>query len=385
MEEKQLRTFCCRDIQNIHWYGRIGAAEDGAAALFWTASGFAVQTGAGELWAELEAGWLQFEPWVSVWIDGMQVSRFMLEKGRRWYCLFRGLPAGAPHRIALLKETQAMCGDPQHRLLVHALGVPVARTADGALFLPPAVPSRRIEFVGDSITTGEGLAGAPEEMDWIPGWMALRDNYALLTAQSLGADFHFLSQSGWGVVTAWDNDRRCIMPAHYANVCSLAPGEENARLGAHAAWDFSAWQPDAVVVNLGTNDCVAFSNPPKSDPRTGAEWTMRRGADGTPLAEDVALLQRGIVDFLTVLRRCNPHARIIWTYGMCSFELGDSIRAAVEDYARSSGDAAVSFLKLPSMEAETAEEKGSRQHPGPGTHRRASALLVQELRRQLGW
>ena len=379
----QICGFCCKEIEHIHWYGRTGAAQDGAVALFWTASGFAVETGAGALWAELEASWSQYEPWVGVWVDGVQVSRFMPEEGRHWYCLFRGLPAGTPHRIALLKETQAMSGDPQHRLLVHALGVP--RAAADKPFLPLQARSRRIEFVGDSITTGEGLAGAVDEMDWISGWMALRDNYALRTAKAFGADFHILSQSGWGVVTSWDNDRNCVLPKHYGCICSLAGGQENAQLGAQERWDFSRWQPDAVVVNLGTNDCGAFRNPPHTDPQSGAVWKMRVSDDGGQNEEDIAFLQQGIKDFLAAIRSRNPRAHIVWAYGMCGFELGERIRAAVEDYARASGDTAVTFLALPSMSDETEEEKGSRQHPGPGTHRRASALLVQELKRALGW
>ena len=43
--------------------------------------------------------------------------------------------------------------------------------------------------------------------------------------------------------------------------------EINERLGTHNDYDFSSWQPDIVIVNLGTND-EAFNNPEWKDELT---------------------------------------------------------------------------------------------------------------------
>ncbi len=383
METKDLRYFAISSIENIHLYGRTGRDASGAVALFWTASGFAVNSPAQELWAELEADYDNLEPWVSVWVNGCQVSRFIVEKGRRWYCLFRTVKGSKVNRISLLKETQAMSDDASHSLLLHALAVPAAeQRTEADLFRPLPEKRLRLEVIGDSLTTGEGIAGAVDEMDWIPAWQALKDNYAVLTAQKLDADLHILSQSGWGVVASWDNDRWHCLPRYYEQTCGLANGAKNISCGAHEPWNFSLWKSDVVVVNLGTNDWGAFKNPPFKDPATGTEWKMRLDGRGKPLAEDLRFLQRGVTDFLSVLRRCNPAAHIIWIYGMCSFDLGSSIRGAVEDFAESRHDAAVHFLRVPCMCDESAEEKGSRQHPGWGTHRRVAQALAREIE---GW
>lgn len=379
MTESELRTFKISSIKNLHIYGRTGKSGD-STALFWTASGISVESTTGELWAELEGDYETYEPWVSVWINGKQVSRFIVEKGRRWYCLFRGL-SPKQNRFTLLKETQAMSGDERHMLLVHALGVP--KNVEGKsdeIFLPQKERSLRIEFVGDSITTGEGLYGATDEMDWISGWMGLSENYALSTAKNLDADFRILSQSGWGVVSGWDNNRNSTMPRHYGKICSLAPGERNRKMGAQDENDFEKWKPDFVIVNLGTNDWGAFNNPPFKDEKSGVFWKLSLGEDGKPVQKDLIFFKNGVKDFITQIREKNPEAKIIWAYGMCGPELGEEIKQSVEEYKKESGDSKVDFILLDSMQNESDEEKGSRMHPGKGTHSRACKILCGKIR-----
>ncbi|MBO5606578.1 MAG: hypothetical protein J5930_01645 [Treponema sp.] len=381
MEPTKLHAYCIDKIDNLHIYGRTGRDESGgnsALALFWTGSGISVDFTAGELWAELEGGYSEYECWVSVWINGAPLSRFILQKGRRWYCLVRGLNQNVSHHIAILKETQAMSGDPEHLFLVHRLGVPSTQD-NGRVFVPQKKKDLKIEFVGDSITTGEGLAGCVLEMDWISGWMSLRDNYAVLTSLALNADFRILSQSGWGVVTGWDNDRNSSLPKHYSKICGLAPGKKNEDIGAQDENDFSKWQPDFIVVNLGTNDWGAFNNPAKTDPETGGEWKMHLDENGEPSVQDLSFFKTGISNFIADLRAKNPRAEIIWAYGMCSFDLGEHIKSVVDFMGEK--DLSLHFIKLPSMAEEKEGEFGSRQHPGPGTHRRAASLIVEEIKR----
>src|SRR5574344_1996617 len=98
--ENNLHEIKISEVKNLHSLGRNGKSSDGDLALFWTASGFSVNYRGGELWAELEGDWSNAEPWASVWIDDYQVSRFIVQKGKNNYCLFRGLAAGAEHKIA---------------------------------------------------------------------------------------------------------------------------------------------------------------------------------------------------------------------------------------------------------------------------------------------
>lgn len=371
MENKNALTYSYTpgEVKNFHILGRSPLLQDGSLVMFWTASGIEMRTAACEIRAELEADYSTLEPWVSVWVNGAFVARFMLEKGRHSYCLFRTLETAAPYTIRLLKESQAMSGDDDHSLILRSVTAKSALAKDD-VFLPTEEKKMNIEFVGDSLTTGEGLAGAPGEMDWIPAWMSVRGGYALATADMMRADFHLLSQSGWGVVTAWDNDRGGAMPACYEAVCGLANGAKNEALGSKKPWDFSSWKADVVIVNLGTNDSGAYRSNPAKRQADGTMWKLT----------DLNQLRQGVTDFLRKIRKNNPAARIIWAYGMCSFDQGDVIQAGFDDYVRESGDKAASFVRLEPQSLETEDERGSRQHPGPVTHLRAARKLCEEIR-----
>ena len=64
----------------------------------------------------------------------------------------------------------------------------------------------KMEFIGDSITSGEGTFGARQEEDWIPMFFSSLRDYAYLTAKELDAEYRVFSQSGWGVCNTWDNN-----------------------------------------------------------------------------------------------------------------------------------------------------------------------------------
>lgn len=372
----ELKVFKANEVKNLHVYGRSPFTAQGSLALFWAASGFSVDTCAGEVWAELESDFSVYEPWVSVWINGVQVSRFMVQKGRGWYCLMRGLSQEKISRFTLLKETQAMSGEAEHSLIVHSVGVKkqfAESKSQEEIFVPQKERKPKIEFIGDSITTGEGLAGGVEEMDWITAWMAMGTNYALNTAKNLGADFRLISQSGWGVCCGYNNDVNMSLPPKYEAVAGVLWGKKNEELGALKPNDFSAWQPDVVVVNLGTNDNGAFHSPEMNG------FKLKMVDENVYDSQDVEFFKKSVYDFMAKIHRLNPKAKIIWAYGMCGYGLGEEIRQAVEKFAAENKDACVCFQKLCDMSEETQEEKGSRGHPGKGTHARACEILTKKI------
>ncbi len=331
--------------------------------LFWTGSALEVNVRAAGLWAEVEADFSQLEQWAAGAGDGQVVSGVPLPAGRHWLCLFRGMDSAKARSVRLVKEVQAMPGDPQARLQVHAL-----RT-DGS-FLPVEARGRRLEFIGDSITSGEGLVGAQEEQDWIPLFFSAVYGFPMLAAGLCGADYRVVSQSGWGVRSSWDNNPHCTLPGVYDRVCGPLTGQANQDLGAQAPYDFAAWQPDAVVINLGTNDGGAVRQPPWQDPATGACFQQEGNRAGR------AAFTGAAVAFLQQLRARNPGAFLLWAYGMLGREMAGAIREAVAAYRRETGDLRADFLLLPDTGRDL---MGSRGHPGRKAHAQAARILADYL------
>lgn len=365
----KLRVHPLKEIGHLKVHGRTtGRLEP--LALFWTGSGIELNVTGSELWIEVSADYRVYEPWISVLINGAPVARQMVTAGSHAICVFRGMSPDAVKNVRIVKDTQPMSGDPACALLIHGA------MTDGE-FRPVRERPHKIEFIGDSITSGEGAIGARQETDWIPMWFSAVNNYTAMTAEALDAEYRVLSQSGWGVLTGWDNNPRANMPDYYEQVCGLLAGETNEALGALERNDFAAWQPDIVVVNLGTNDGGAFHSPEWRNEATGERHKQRLNEDGTFNEEDLVAFERAAERFLGMLRACNPKAHIVWAYGMLGTPMMPAIRRAVDAHAARAGDREVSVFELPNMTAETV---GARWHPGPAAHEAAAKALIPYLR-----
>lgn len=332
--------------------------------LFYTASGVECRFTGSELWLRLNADYDQVEPWVSVELNGSWISRFPVNKGESEVCLFRGMTPGTEKHIRVLKDVQAMSDDPAHLLQITGL-----RYEDGE-FLALPEPKYRLEFVGDSITSGEGAIGAKQEQDWIGAFFSAENHYARMTADALGAEYRIVSQSGWGLVSGWDNNPNHVVMPHYPLVCGLAKGARNAVLGAGQVNGFESWPADAIILNLGTNDWGAMHNPPWRDPVTGQVYQQ------TDTPQGHAVLEQAVVATLKSLRRYNPGAKLVWVFGMLGDEIRPILEGAVNRYRTETGDQDVFYLPLP---AATPETLGAREHPGAECHRQAAKVLTAFL------
>lgn len=364
------KPYALADIEHMKVHGRT-TAKRSPLTLYWTGSGIELNVQGSEVWVELESADGVYEQWITVAVNGFVLIRQMVPAGRSRICLFRGMDGSKVKNVRLTKEVQPMAGDAANLLQIHAIHT------DGVFHPVPDRP-RKLEFVGDSITSGEGVAGAQSEEDWLPMFFSTVDHYAALTAEALEADYRIVAQSGWGVLTSWDNNPHLNLPRIYGQICGVAAGEQAE--DALAEHDFAAWQPDAVIVNLGTNDASAFHQPAWIDEATGETFKMRLAEDGSFHADDLAKFEQAVADFLAKLRACNPEAYLVWAYGMLGAPLLPAIRRAVDRYGRQTGDGRVAVCELPDMTAETA---GARQHPGTKAHRQAAAVLTAFLRERL--
>lgn len=349
------------DIPQLRILGRYdpdSARAIGAIPLFWAGSGLDLCFTGSELRLCLEADFTAYEPWIAMELNGSPILRMPLAQGARELCLFRGMTPGVPKRVRIFKETQPMADDPAHRLWLRGLS-----WKEGE-FLPLPEPACRLEFIGDSLTSGEGVVGAIQEEDWIPPLFSASQTWARKCADLMGADFRLISQSGWGIRSGWDNDPRHTLPGIYDQVCAAASGPENRRAGARLPCRFEAWQPDAILINLGTNDAGAMGNPPFQ----GEDGQLfRQTAD----PQGLELLTEAAVNFLAKLRRFNPSAKLIWTYGM----VDGPLRPQLEEAVRRFDDA----WYLPLSPA-TERTMGSRRHPGPLCHQSAAETAAEFLK-----
>ncbi len=359
----------------INIFGRLGRHRQPLPLLF-NGSGIEVVVTGSDLWIDFETDSDFHEPWVAYELNGAFMGRQMVLPGEHSICLFRNMEPTTPKRVRFYRELQAMSEDSRCKVLVKGLKL------DGE-FMDVPVYERRIEFIGDSITSGEGSYGNVTDVDWLAMYMSASVNYATMTAKALNADYHIISQGGWGVFCGWDNDIRHNIPSVYEKVCGLANGLPVAdELGTLEPYDFSSWQPDVIVVNLGTNDASSFNQPPILNPDDGKTYKMRLNEDGSHNREDELKIEKAAVAFLEMLRKNNPKAHIAWCYGMLGSDLNLILTEAINTYREKSNDHNVSFFQLPNTTMETV---GAHMHPGLKSHQEASKVLVNYLQNKMGW
>lgn len=365
-----MNTYKIKEIdkdKRICW-GRHAWKEE-ALVLFWTASGLELSAKASSMQVIIETDYDVCEQWVSILINGAYISRQMLSKGLNTVQVFRGMNPEEVKNVRIVKDVQAMSDDLHASFLVREVLV------EGTLE-PVEERPHKIEFIGDSITSGEGLFGAKKELDWIPMFFSGVHDYAMLVSEAVDAECRVISQSGWGTLTGWDNNPHNVLPARYEKVCGVLKGPMNEELGAGKDYDFESWKADVVFVNLGTNDNSAFHEAQWKDESTGETFKQHSDENGNPIKEDLERFQKAVRDFIAKIRNYNPKAHIVWLYGMLGNDLEKAISEAVSTYKADAKDENVAFLMLPNTTDETV---GSRFHPGKLSHVNAAKVIISYL------
>jgi hypothetical protein len=340
-------------LANLRILGRTGAD---AVNFYWTGSGIELDLYGSELWVQLDVDWSWGEPWLSVLEKDQLLLRLPLQQGKQWYLLFRGLDASASHRITVLRETQPW-SDPATSVRL------VSLRFDGSLH-KLADPRLRVEFLGDSYTSGEGALGTPQDTEWLPIWFSAACNYARLAAQELKGECRILSQAGWGLLGSYNNRPAEGLAQYYDQICGVVPSGKGSN---KAKNDFAAWRPDVVVVALGTNDQAGWSAPAYTDPATGQAFR------NTP-----ALFEEGAYSFLVRLRALNPQAQLAWMFFEGETQVIQILERVVAKF-KQNYDSRVSYFLIPHW-----APTGARQHPGVDAHRQGAKTVAAKIAKIMG-
>ena len=333
--------------------------------LVWTGSSVEFLVCASEFKILIEGPFETYENWIAIEINGEVISRRMVSCEKEWVTVFRMMNTENPVRVRIIKEVQAFESDKEHRLNIYEI------ETDGELLAVPE-GKMKIEFIGDSINSAEGCIGARCENDWIAQFFSHTNSYPYMVGKALDADIQVISQSGWGVYASWDCNCNNVIPKYYDGICSLMPKGFFDVHGFHNKWDFDKWQPDVIIINLGTNDDGAFHN---EDCENSSVLQM----EGDSYREcDRLKVRDAMIEFLKKVRLNNSGADIYWAFGILGNGMVPTIHEAISMYKDESGDEKVGYIDLPNTQE---NEFGSRSHPGKPAHKNAAEKIIKEIER----
>jgi lysophospholipase L1-like esterase len=263
------------------------------------------------------------------------------------YLLAAGLSNSAPHTIMIQKRTEPFIGKGEFSGFI---------LEKGCRILPPEKrPGRRIEFIGNSITFGYGVEGDSSNCYFSPETENACMSYAAMTSRALGADYSLIAYSGRGVVRNYGDSNKVSqypMPSLYDRIRFSDSTKK---------WNNTFWIPQAVVINLGTND---FSTHPYPDSAVFQEAYTR-------LIRRV----RGLYPGVTMFCLCGPMiGEPCWGY----------VKEVVDRERQGRRDKDVFFVGI-EKKALSDADWGCEMHPNIFGMAKMTDILVSAMRLRMNW
>ena len=231
----------------------------------------------------------------------------------------------------------------------------------------PALPSRKIEFIGNSITCGYGNEGLKKEEHFDYATENHYYSYASITARNLDAQHWVVARSGIGAYRNYNGPKtgnpESNMLAQYEHIgYALKPELRKEATFLSEKWDFNRFQPDVVCINLGTND-LSTSN------------------------YDVKLLKQNYHKLLKTVRQHNPNAKIVFLTGTMLYnkemELQRQILNEVAAEAKKAGDKEIHRFDMAPISGD--EWYGNDWHPNVYMDEKMAGELTAYLRSLMNW
>ena len=228
---------------SVRVVGRTTPGTMGGQRLSWAGTNFHARFSGTQISMQLADGGNKNE--FAVVIDG-DVTKVATTDGTTTYSLATGLE-DTTHDIVVWRRSESYYNPSE---FIGFTGF----SEGGALLAPAPAPERRIEIIGDSITVGYGNEGTqPCSANQSNGNNYV--SYGSVAARMLEADLVTIAWSGIGMYRNYDQagPSADAMPARYDKIIPTDSGAPT--------WDFSKYVPQAVVINLGTNDYSTRGDP----------------------------------------------------------------------------------------------------------------------------
>lgn len=261
--------------------------------------------------------------------------------------LATALPNGT-HQAKLTYITEGYDRRPEFRGFIVDQGASLAPA--------PALPERRIEFIGNSITCGYGVEATHESVHFSDETANHYYTYASRAARALNAQYVTTARSGIGVYRNYNGPKtgdKINMNTEYTHTLLY---------DTKYTWDFSRYVPQVVCINLGTNDTST----------TGADYD---------------LLLTGYKNLYKQVREHNPNAKIVFLCGTMmhddALKMAQKAMNAATSEANKAGDKEVYRFDFTEMRGELGF--GADYHPSYKLHEKMAGELYAFLKKLMNW
>ena len=246
------------------------------------------------------------------------------------------------------------------------LGIKDPEIAEGESIVPVSPKEHMIEFIGDSITCGFGVDDEDPLHSFSTATEDVTKAYAYKTALLLNADYSMFSESGYGILSGYTDDpeRKCaeeLIPPYYESYGFSYDSFPGGKKPQEMVWNFTGRKPEAIVINLGTND------------DSYCQDTFEKQVE----------FRNEYVRFLKKVRRNNPDSYLFCVLGLMEERLYPMVEEACKLYRKETKDERIRSFRLP--EQDKTAGYAADYHPLASAHDLAAAKAAEEIRNVMGW
>jgi len=284
----------------------------------------------------------------NVWVDDRPEEVLHAVNDTVWWYPVN-LPKGL-HQLRIVKRTEGGMG------VAEFYGVYVGEKE--SLKKPASLPERKILFVGNSITCGYGTEGKDKSERFKPATENCEKSYATIVARAFNSQYQLTSHSGLGMVRNYGDEDKIStkikpMPARLEYLLDEDPTQ---------SYNLQDYVPEAVVVNLGTND---FSTQPFPD-------------EADFIAAGKTLIKK--------LKQEFPEAKIVCVTGpMINEPCFSYTKKIVEEIRSELSTEDVVFVGIPKNLLNTENDLGSDWHPSYRGQLKSAHMIIPVLGTLLDW
>lgn len=289
-----------------------------------------------------------YENYINVVIDGGEPKRLKLTDENSTYILAEGLE-NKEHIVEIYKATEFFWGD------ITFYGFDLGK--NGYIIDYENTKNRKFEFIGDSITCGYGNLGVNDVDKFLPSTQNNLETYGPMTASNLNAEYSIVAFSGKGLYKNNDGSTSpgsATMPDLYKLNMPVGYFQD---VPEQYQWDFAKYVPDAVFVNLGTNDFASGSC-------------------------DTSVFKAKYMEFIHFIRQKYPQAHIFCIIGPMISTPNDAIQSAAAEIAKA--DPRVYFMAFDPINI-AEDGLGVHTHPTVKTNRKMAKQLTEFVKLKTGW
>jgi lysophospholipase L1-like esterase len=328
----------------IHIFGRYEALPNHDIRLAYPGTGLALRFAGTSLGLTLTAN--SPKSALTLVLDHGAPTFLLVAQGPQTLTLAQNLTPG-PHTLEIYKRTETYQG----MLDLTSLQLP----AGGELLDPIPLPTRKLLFLGDSVTCGTAVDDTPDcKANPLHPEHDIYNSFGMILGRRLDAQSDLVCFGGRGLQRTYDDKTIKTGTLNLPEFVDLAIPTDNP--ATQAPWNAHDFIPDAIVISIGTNDF----NLEKTQPLDSKSW----------VADYVKLLHH--------LRAEYPTSKILATEG--AIVTNPLLRQFIQQAVADAHDPNIEWAKATHYPGSSCNG-----HPTAPQHLKMADDLEMQLRPVLHW